>query len=220
MTRVLLTLSPDARAREANERYIRALERAGAIVSPLYPDGSPPGEFDALCLSGGGDVDPKRYGERVAGTKAETIIQSRDEQELQLVAKARERGLPILGICRGFQVLNVAYGGKLKQHADGHEPPDPDRTGVTPHDVDVAPGTRLAAAIGPGRVRVNSRHHQVVLPEGLAPDLEATVLYDGIVEAFETREGWVVGVQWHPERGAEVDPAATRIFDAFVAAAR
>jgi putative glutamine amidotransferase len=112
----------------------------------------------------------------------------------------------------------VALGGSLVQHVEGHRPTDVE--GVVGHTVAPAAGSRLARATSPAPHTVNSRHHQVVTAERLAPGLVATVHVGGVVEAFESeRHRWVVGVQWHPERMAEVDPAATRIFAAFVRAA-
>ena len=219
MTRVLLTLAaPSPRQVERRAQYIAALERAGAGVVPLFPGETLPDEFDAVVLSGGGDVHPRRYGEGVDGSTE--IDEARDELELAVTERALRRGIPILGICRGFQVLNVAMGGTLLQHVDGHTAADAARR-VT-HEVRVASGTRLADATGSGPIRVNSWHHQAVTPDRLAPGLVATVLVDGFVEAFEApdRDRWIVGVQWHPERAHEVDAPATLVFDAFVRAAR
>jgi putative glutamine amidotransferase len=219
MTRVLLTLaSPSSRQVERRAHYIASLERAGAQVVPLFPGEAAPNDFDALVLSGGGDVHPRRYGESVDGSTE--IDEARDALEFEVTERALSLGVPVLGICRGFQVLNVALGGSLMQHLAGHTAFD-GAARVT-HEVSAVPRTRLADAIGTAPVRVNSWHHQAVTPERLAPELVPTVTVDGIVEAFEsTVHGrWVVAVQWHPERAHEVDAAATRIFDALVRAAR
>jgi putative glutamine amidotransferase len=217
MTRVLLTLAaPSPRQVLRRAHYIAALQRAGAEVVPLFPGETAPDEFDALLLSGGGDIHPRRYGEDVDGSTE--IDEARDELELALTALALRRGVPVLGVCRGFQLLNVALGGSLVQHLDGHTVSD-GRPRIV-HEVRAAPGSRLAAAVGAGPLRVNSWHHQGVRAERLARGLQPTVVVDDVVEAFESGESaWVVGVQWHPERAHEVDAAATRIFDAFVRAA-
>lgn len=216
--RIVLTLAlPDTEARRsARARYVAALERAGAEVIAVDADGAVPDELDGLCVSGGEDMDPRRYGEPDRG--CETVSPERDALELALVATALERDLPILGICRGFQVLNVAFGGSLVQHVDGHRPEHPD--GVVSHVATPAAGSRLARATSASPQRVNSRHHQAVTADRLGHGLVATVQVGELIEAFESdRHRWVVGVQWHPERTAEVDPDAARIFGAFVRAA-
>ncbi|HKW79237.1 MAG TPA: gamma-glutamyl-gamma-aminobutyrate hydrolase family protein [Candidatus Limnocylindria bacterium] len=219
MTRVLLTLaSPSPRQVGRRAHYIAALERAGAEVVPLFPGEVAPAEYDALLLSGGGDIHPRRYGEAVDGSTE--IDETRDELELTLTARALERGVPILGICRGFQLLNVALGGSLAQHVDGHRPPEGDLP--LRHRACASRQSRLAVAMGTDPVDVNSWHHQAVTPERLAPGLVPTVVIRGVVEALELdrADRWVVGVQWHPERSHEVDAPAIRVFDAFVRAAR
>lgn len=216
--RVLLTLSqPGEGQPRKRSLYIAALEASGATVLPLFPGEEPPEEFDALCLSGGGDLHPRRYRQPVDGTEMNRVDEMRDETELDLARRAIFAKKPVLGICRGFQVLNVALGGGLLQHRDGHRGPD------VKHEIVVAPGTLLAEACGRGPFRVNSWHHQGVHPRDLARDLRATVVVDDLVEAVELQAqhfGWCVGVQWHPERTTEVDAAAAGVFDAFVRAAR
>ncbi|MEK7863024.1 MAG: gamma-glutamyl-gamma-aminobutyrate hydrolase family protein, partial [Chloroflexota bacterium] len=137
---------------------------------------------------------------------------------LSLARRALDADLPILGICRGFQLLNVALGGTLALDIEGHQ-----ATGdqVIEHRLAIgAADSRLARASGAHELRVNSRHHQAVTPDRLAPPLRATVVHDGLVEAFESdAHRWVVGVQWHPERTTEVDEHAARIFDVFVSEA-
>ncbi len=206
-------------------QYLDAIRRAGGDPIEVRPGAPAPTDFDALFLTGGEDIDPSRYGEPNMGSEA--VDRERDELELELLARALERDVPVLGVCRGFQVLNVHFGGSLEQHVVGHRPKemgipdDPEGRDAVRHEVGVAPGSLLARATGARRLAVNSSHHQVVTPERLAANgLNATVLYDGIVEALESpAHRWVVGVQWHPERPLQVDAAAQRIFRAFVEAA-
>jgi putative glutamine amidotransferase len=219
--RVVATLSvPNGSElrRRSREYYLKALRDAGFDVIAVDAGDTVPDAFDALCLSGGEDVEPARYG-AAADPKTETVDPARDALELGLIAKARERDLPVLGICRGFQVINVAYGGSLLQHVDGHREANGP---IAPHIAVAAPGSKLAAACGTAPFSVNARHHQAVARSGLAPGLVPTALIDGVVEAFEDQsQRWLVAVQWHPERSADPDMSAagTRIFGAFADAA-
>lgn len=203
--------------------YVHALRRAGAQEGVLLPTPVEPGEahellerFDGLLLMGGGDVDPARYGEEPR-PEIVGVNRTRDGFELGLVQAAVERELPILAICRGMQVVNVALGGTLNQHiAEGgsvrHRIGD---DGYTTHAVRLEENSRVAAAVGVQRVESACSHHQSVarLGEGLTPVGWAD---DDVVEAVESTAGWIVGVQWHPERTAMEDPAQQRLFDAFV----
>lgn len=218
MTKVVLTLArPGPTQVRRRALYLAALQRAGAEVQAVFPGETVPEDFDALCLSGGGDLDPRRYGETMAGS--EPPDEERDELELRALEGALERRVPVLGICRGFQVLNVGLGGGLRQHVEGHRPPD--GAGLLQHRLEVAPGSLLERACGRGPLVVNSWHHQAVHPRDLARGARATAIEGDLVEALEAPHlGWVVGVQWHPERSTEVDAPATRIFEAFVDAAR
>lgn len=217
--RIALTVSASKTlgSERARERYVRALTEAGADVVVCEPGTEVPADVSGIVLSGGGDVAPERYGEIDDAHVCEDVIPARDELELVAARRALEADLPVLAICRGFQVLNVALGGSLVQHLDGHRPRADE---VVEHIVAAEPGSKLAVACTDRPMRVNSRHHQAVTLERLSPSLHPTVLYDGIVEAFESPvHRWVVGVQWHPERFAEVDEPARRIFGAFVAEA-
>lgn len=198
----------------ARLRYIAALETAGAAVRMVAPTDDIPDELDGLCLGGGEDIESWRYGE--PDTDVENPDPERDELELTMVRRARERDVPILGICRGFQLLNVALGGKLVQHRDGHRPVG---TEVIRHQVTAAPGSKLAGLYGEAPFSVNSRHHQAVTDELLAPGLRATAYVDDLVEAFEsTAHRYLVGVQWHPERVKDGIEHPERIFSSFVGA--
>lgn len=217
--RIALTVSAASTPQNiaARERYLVALRDAGADVVVLEPGDAVPDGVAGVCFAGGPDVHPRRYGAVDVDGRCGPIDEERDGLELALARRALDADLPVLGICRGFQLLNVAFGGSLAMHVDGHQV-----TGdaVIEHVVEVPAGTRLSRATAPGATRVNSRHHQAVTPDRLATSLRATVLHDGLVEAFESdAHRWVVGVQWHPERTPEVDASAARIFAAFVAEA-
>jgi len=189
--------------------YRRCLRRAGGEPVDLYgPRGHPAHELleglSGVVLTGGADIDPSLYGqERHPRTKR--IIPRRDACESALVRLALERDLPVLAICRGHQLLNVALGGGLLQHIEGgHHRADYRSEGYPSrwHAVRLERGGRLAKLFGSGEVEVNSRHHQAVLPETVAPGLTVSALTpDGIVEGLESpSHRWVVGVQWHAER--------------------
>jgi putative glutamine amidotransferase len=213
--RIALTLSRSSAFQEvSHKRYRDALEAAGADLVVLHPGDPVPSEVDGVCLSGGGDIDSTRYG--AVDVACADVDRERDALEIEVAKSAIERDLPVLGICRGFQILNVVRDGTLVQDVAGHRPDE--REGlVEHHNVTVRPGSRLARATGGAPLTVNSRHHQAVTKETIGRGLVATAVVDDLVEAFElTDRRWVVGVQWHPERTSEVSPAARRIFDAFV----
>jgi putative glutamine amidotransferase len=213
--RIALTLSrPSALQEASHKRYRDALEAAGADLVVLHPGDPVPTDVDGVCLSGGGDIDSTRYG--AVDVACADVDRERDALEIEVAKSAIERDLPVLGICRGFQILNVVRDGSLVQDVSGHRPGE--REGlVEHHNVTVRPGSRLARATGGAPLTVNSRHHQAVTEESIGRGLVATAVVDDLVEAFElTDRRWVVGVQWHPERTSEVSLEARRIFDAFV----
>jgi putative glutamine amidotransferase len=208
------------------DAYTNALLRAGVRPGILaLADDGPPEEvlepFAGLVLIGGGDVSPDRYGAdrdpHVYGVEPD-----RDELELSLARQAVTAGLPVLAICRGLQVLNVALGGTLFQHlpdlADvcAHGRPATDGK-VAEHEVLIEPGSRLALAVDGEELRqCISIHHQAA--DRVATGLVVTGRsHDGVIEALETDpgEGWVLAVQWHPERTAATAPRQQAIFDAF-----
>jgi len=226
--RIALTLDRDTDLSESND-YLRALAAAGIpresieVVTPLSPHSGK--RFDGLVLGGGVDVDPSRYGRRRLENGTVEVDAERDALDFDLFENARRRGAPILGICRGLQVVNVALGGTLVQDIPAQQPgsgphefPREPRT-RRDHSVAVAPGTRLAAIVEAREIEVNSRHHQAIerVAEGL---YVSAVAPDGVPEAVEApgRE-WFVAVQWHPEnlRG---DSASERLFAEFARAAR
>ncbi len=206
----------------AGGRYLEALHRAGgegAVLMPTVDDLEALHgllvRFDGVLLLGGGDVDPAAYG---ADRRADLIGVDpvRDAFEVTLVRAAIERGLPVLAVCRGMQVLNVALGGTLRQHITDDETTIHHRGCV--HGVSVVPGSRTALAMGTPRPSCASFHHQAV--DRLGEGLEVTaVAADGLVEGVEHRQGWVVGVQWHPEDTASWDRSQQGLFDALVARA-
>lgn len=216
--RVLLTLSrPTNEARiRSHDAYRDRLRDVGIDPIPLYPTDAAPESFDALVLSGGGDIHPSEYGDRET-PDIEDVDRDRDALERTLIERARASGRPVLGICRGFQMLNVVYGGQLVQHIAGHRPKN---APIVPHRVVASAGSLLAEICGPNAFGINSRHHQAVttVPAGL----RATAMVDRYVEAVEAADGhWVLGVQWHPE--TKDDPPqdeaqAERIFQAFARA--
>ena len=206
---------------EKFRNYEESIRRAGGLPVRVAPGELALDGVDGLLIPGGPDVDPRLYGER-RGAASQRPNVRRDEHELSLLRAALELGFPILAVCRGHQLLNVARGGSLLQDV----PQDRHRWHVDDssrwHEIRLDPGSRLAAVYdGAGVLRVNSRHHQAVTPDRLAASLRAVAYSpDGFVEAVESEEQrWVVGVQWHPER-PEMRPAAGPLFAAFVAACR
>lgn len=214
-----------------NAAYIRAVERAGGVPLLLTPYHSPGAlarlsEYvDGVLLTGGGDIDPALFGE-TPHPKTELVSAERDALELERVTRqAIDAGVPLLAICRGLQVLNVARSGTLHQHV-----PDLFGDAVThsqsgarsdrTHEVIVEPGTLLADLAGAARLRVNSLHHQAIkdLGDGLKPVAWAE---DKVIEAVELpgARGFVLGVQWHPEELVDDDPTALALFRALVDAA-
>ena len=209
-----------------NQAYVRALEAAGmvpVVLPPLRDAHVAVGvlaRFDGLVLSGGEDVDPAQYGAPPHPSLG-ALHPTRDVFELALTRAAKLRSLPILAICRGVQVLNVALGGTLVQDipsevtdAGNHDPDTPRDARV--HDVLIEKGSRLAQALGETRIRANSFHHQSLAK--VSPELKVTATAeDGIIEGVETiGDWWVVGVQWHPEELTGDDaPWDRRLFAAF-----
>jgi putative glutamine amidotransferase len=200
----------DAHRAGVNAAYVRAVAGAGGvplILSQLMEPahvGAALDACDGLLLTGGEDVDPEHYGE-APSPKLGTVDRERDRFELALFAAARARGLPVLGICRGIQLINVALGGTLYQDLPSERPgavnhdPRPAARHARTHYVRLAPGSRAAQVLGVDRLVPNSFHHQAV--KELAPGLVATAWSDdGLIEAVEGAEApWLLAVQWHPE---------------------
>jgi putative glutamine amidotransferase len=174
-------------------------------------------QLDGLLLPGGWDVDPSFYGEDRDKQVQETDPEL-DATELRLFQQAREREIPVLGICRGQQLINVAMGGSLVQHIEDHDARAIGRKHLA-HAVAVDPSSELGRATGNETIRVNSLHHQAVgkLASGLHPTARGE---DGTVEGVETDDGLVVAVQCHPEELTAEFPWARSLFERFVARAR
>jgi putative glutamine amidotransferase len=173
--------------------------------------------LDGLVLSGGGDIDPDRYG-AARDPATDPANAARDDAELQLARQAIGAGLPLLGICRGLQVLNVALGGTLHQHLPalvGHDGHSPAAHSYGTHKVSVAAGSQLAGILGRTEAAVPTHHHQAV--DRLADGLVATAWTDdGMIEAAEMAQpaSFMIAVQWHPEAGDDLS-----LFTALAAAA-
>jgi putative glutamine amidotransferase len=210
--------------------YVSSVEQAGARARVLEVSESPRKlltEIDGVLLTGGGDIDPVLYGED-RHPSVDDAEPGRDEFEIDLARRAVAEDVPLLAICRGVQVLNVAAGGTLVQDIPSAIASDLPHTIETPrdavaHTVRVVPGSRLERALGRSvdaqTCRVNSRHHQSVARVGAGLVTSATAP-DGVVEAIESETAaFCLGVQWHPEnfwRTGEFNP----LFQAFVDAAR
>jgi putative glutamine amidotransferase len=211
--------------------YLEALRRAGARTAIVSPgEVADPDEllepFDGLLLCGGGDVDPARYGAEPDTSHNYGVEPDRDDFEIALLHAADRLHRPVLCVCRGMQVMNVAFGGTLHQHL-------PDLPGLlehgvplegteTLHDVTPEPGTLLSATAKTSVLTCASHHHQGI--DRVGERLRAVGRSpDGLVEAIElegadlNREStWMLGVQWHPEETAATDPSQQRLFDALV----
>jgi putative glutamine amidotransferase len=235
--RIVVTLhGPEQAAREeptwaSFDGYLDAVRRAGGEPLALDPtSGSQErraafATMDGLLLPGGADLDPALYGEQPHPAVA--VEGARDDLELAAWSAARARGVPIFGVCRGFQAINVFSGGTLVQHLEGHDSPT---NAPQAHPLHLDPASRLAAILGETdpllSTEVNSYHHQAVRPADLAPGLVASGVAphdDGeLVEALESADpaDWLIGVQCHPERPEFIGPEFERLWRAFVDAAR
>jgi len=235
--RILLTThGPEQAAREEPtwqtfRRYVDAVRRAGGdpvLIDPRADASERETAFaamDGLLLPGGADLDPLLYGQEPLPT---TVIEAgRDELEADAWRAARDRCLPVLGVCRGMQAINVFSGGSLLQHVDGHDSPPYPSPAARPHPMHIAGGSRLAGILGldgeGATIEVNSYHHQAIGPDQLGDGLAVSgTTPDGSqIEAFEAADpdAWIYGVQNHPERAEFTPPAFALLWQAFVEAA-
>jgi putative glutamine amidotransferase len=205
--------------------YLHSLEASGAEPVVARPGPRLPVEaWDAVVLAGGVDVSPARFGAQVPADVAPRVQVDldRDALEWEVLDEVERRGLPLLAICRGLQVLNVYRGGTLRLDlategftAIRHRQRDRIREPV--HEVVVAEG-RLRSILGGERAAVNSSHHQAV--RRAAPDLRVVAhAPDGVIEGLESADGRLIAVQWHPERLFDTQEAARRLFSDLVARA-
>lgn len=218
--RIGITCSP-LRVAGYYDPYLRAIESAGAepvVIAPVAhrPDDEETGRmlarFDGLLVPGGWDVSPEEYGGHPVGDVTE-LDPALDHTEIELVRGAADAGTPVLGICRGQQLINVALGGSLLQHIDGHDHHGEPRHTLA-HAVEVDPRSELGR-VAPPTLMVNSLHHQAI--DTLAPSLRATAYSpDHIVEAVESPDGAIVAVQAHPEELIDYHSWARALFERFV----
>jgi putative glutamine amidotransferase len=234
--RIVVTLTSPERADDRsiaelkNRRYLESVERAGGVAVPLDDATSTAdlmsalATMDGLVISGGADVDPSLYHERMAG--ARDLDPSRDQLDTDAFRAAQDRSVPVLGVCRGLQAINVLSGGSLLQHFDHHESRPYPSVPAEQHPIRIVGGTRLASIVsGADALLVNTYHHQAVTRDRLATSLiasaSATDPAGELVEALESRDPdrWLVGVQCHPERTESSPIVLERLWTAFVAAA-
>ena len=205
-------------------RYVEVMEAVGASARLLLPEshGGQTAEqlldgVGGLLLTGGPDVAPSLYGQEPGSTARLELSPPVDDLELPVLEYALEIDMPVLAICRGMQLLNVAFGGKLLQDIPEHREVSANgRSESSYHQIYVAPGAKAAAIIGSaGFFKVNSRHHQGLRDAQRAPRLMTTAysVEDGLVEGLESPEhSWVIGLQCHPERQDEVPKLFANLF--------
>ena len=212
---------------ECAEESVSGVQRAGGEPWVVIPEqGLTPGEVldkaAALVLIGGADVHPAKYGETPGASEALGLDEQRDGMEIALARAALDADLPIYGICRGMQILNVALGGRLNRTVEGHAGEEVDGGAPEPayHHIYISPGSKLAAVVGSGGfVRVNSTHRHGVREAQKSSALLASAysLEDGVIEALESpAHRWVIGVQFRPDRRMQVPPHFDRLFQSLV----
>lgn len=209
---------------DAND-YLRALQDAGVPredIVVLYPGDPVEGDFDGVVLAGGEDVHPARYGQETLPDVKIRVDPERDATEFRVFENAWRERTPVLGICRGLQVVNVARGGTLVQDLPTQRPSPiahkhPKKENRRDHPVRVRKHTHLHRIAAAEEIVVNSRHHQAIDRPAEGVVVSATAP-DGVIEAIEAPDGrWLVAVQWHPENLRD-DPVTRRLFGEFVEA--
>jgi putative glutamine amidotransferase len=205
-------------------KYAQAIARGGGVVMTVPPlaesarhVASLVGAVDGILIQGGGDIAPERYGDSRRNETVYGVVDEHDEFEIAVVREVLQQNKPLLAICRGLQVLNVALGGTLHQDL-GDVLPDRESHWDTYHPIAVSEGSRLASALGTlTPEHAHSYHHQAL--KDVATDLVVVARApDGVIEAVEHRTcDFVVGVQWHPEDDAETTECQQRLFTDFVA---
>lgn len=214
-----------------NKHYVKALTSVGAapLLLPIIENNDSLikvqlQQIDGLLLSGGYDVNPLLYGEEPL-PELEYILPERDEYEIKLIHLAMEMNKPILGICRGMQILNVACGGTLYQDLSQfslkhfkHQ--QKSKTDTASHTVEFVPNTNLHNIMGIDATKINTFHHQAI--KDLAPGFVVNAkAKDGIIEGFEKKgEHFIIGLQWHPEMMMERDTSMLKIFHSFISFAK
>ena len=208
-----------------SRRYVQVMESLGAEVSVVTPpeDGSASKVLEGcggLMLTGGPDVDPALYGAEPDPEANLELCRPLDDLELRLLDYALDHDMPVLAICRGMQLLNVAFGGKLIQDLPGHKAEQADSCWQPErHLIYMAPGAKAAAIVGSaGFFRVNSLHHQGLREAQRSPRLmtSAYSVEDGLIEGLESpNHSWVIGLQCHPERQDEVPRTFANLFAGF-----
>ena len=217
------------------DSYVSAILNAGGaplIIPALGDEAAARAVYsclDGLLLTGGADLHPTHYGEGENGSEMESVEPRRDSTEFWLTRWAIADDLPVLGICRGHQVLNVALGGSLYQdipsqltdsEVDHRGSTYTDDRSLLTHEVELAPGCKLGAIFGSANIQVNSLHHQGVKTVGQGLMVVGTSP-DGVAEALESYQNrWVASVQWHPEELWRSQEKTADLFRAFIEAAR
>lgn len=202
--------------------YLDALRAAGVEPVPLAAGANADAhDLDGLLLSGGLDLNPHLYGQEMHA-EADEPNDARDRLELDLLRDALDRDLPVLAICRGMQLFNVAHGGSLDQHMAAHalHQQRPADKSTPAHEIEIAPESKLADILETSHASVNSRHHQAVDRVGAGLVVSARA-QDGAVEALEVpARRFAIAVQWHPEDQAPRDAVQRRLFEKFAEAVR
>ncbi len=217
--------------RQRGRPYSDMVEKYGAEVRYIMPGEARDlkevsRQIDGLLIAGGADVHPSWYGEQPEVSSRSWYNEALDDLEVPLLSTVLSSDTPVLAICRGMQVLNVAMGGKLAQSIDGHNATSEENgeRDSSYHRIFISPGCRLSSTVGSGGfVRVNSRHHQGIMERHKSKHLMSSAwsMEDGVIEALESPEhDWVLGVQFHPERRGELPPHFDKLFETLVRRAK